>query len=91
MAGLPPQLVADQRGVDWVAAVMAGVAAHQGDKERVRSPLGTELIYQGEDRPCHLAVIAFPTASCAVGDAESPARLVSDPREAHLRRERSRC
>ena len=49
VAGLPPQLVAYQRGIDRIAAVMAGVVAHQGYPAPVRSFLGMQLIYQVAD------------------------------------------
>ena len=63
VVGLPPQLVADQCGVDCIAAVVAEAVAHQGDQARVRSALGAELIHQGADRFHNLSVLAFPAAS----------------------------
>ena len=69
MAGIPAQLAADQRGVDRIAAVMAGAVGHHGDQARVRSALGMQLIHKATDRLHHLAVIAFSITSYAVAGA----------------------
>ena len=74
VAGLPPELATDKCGVDRIAAVVTRAVAHQGDKARVGSALGMQLIHQGADCLYHLAIIAFSASSYAVTGADPPAR-----------------
>ena len=73
VAVLLPELVSDQRGVDRIAAVVAGAVAHQGDQAPLGSTFRMQLIHQGADRFHHLAVITSSAAFYAVTGAESAA------------------
>ena len=73
VAGLLPELVWDQRGVDRIAAVVTGAVAHQGDQAPLGSAFRMQLIHQGADRFHHLAVITFSAAFYPVTGAESAA------------------